>query len=106
MYNMSIRRWSALEEAVNLGLDGSEGFEVVPLLGAFHAFGGEDAVEDVLPEELCNDGASNTVVDPLFMLGVNFEVFGTHAVELAEGVLIDIVIHLTADQLLEEVVAF
>ncbi len=79
---------------------------MVSLLGALHAFGGEDAVQSLLPEKLRNHCASDAVVDPLLVLGVYLVVFGTHAVELPEGVLVDVVVHLAADQLLKEVIAF
>lgn len=74
---------------------------MVSLLGALHALGGEDAAQGLLPEELRDDRASDAVVDPLLVLGVNLVVLGTHAVELPEGVLVDVVVHLAADQLLE-----
>lgn len=39
---------SAEEERGYFGIDGPEGLEMVALLGALHAFGGEDAAEGVL----------------------------------------------------------
>lgn len=40
---------SAEEEGGHFGLDGPERLEVVALLGALHALGGEDAGENILP---------------------------------------------------------
>ena len=98
MYNLAIRRWSALQECVDFSLDGPEGVEVVALLGALHAFGGEDAAEDLLPEELCDEGAGEAVVNPLLVFGVDLIVLGAHPVEVPEGVLVHVIVHIAADQ--------
>jgi hypothetical protein len=88
------------------GFDGSECLEVVLFLGAFHAFRSEDAVEDVLPEELWDDDAGDAVVSPLLFVGVDVVVLRPHAVKFSEGVLIDVVVHLTPHHFLEEIVSF
>ena len=106
VYEISIRCASALEQGFNFGFYGSECLEMVPLLGAFHAFGGEDAAQCLFSEKLRDDCAGDAVVHLLFVFWVDLILFGSHAVELPESVLIDVVVHLAADQLLEEVIAF
>lgn len=91
---------------MNFVLDGPDCLQVVVFLGALHAFGSEDAVDDILPEELGDEYAGDGIVDGLFVVGVDVEVLGAKSVEFSKGVLVDIVVHLAPDQLLEEIVSF
>lgn len=97
---------SGEEEGGHFGLDSPQGLQVIALLGAFHALGGQDAAVDIFPKELRNEGAGDAIVGPLFVLGVDLIILGAHAVELPESILIDVVVHLAADQLLEEIISF
>lgn len=83
----------------------AQGGQMVGLLGPVHAFGGEDADCDLLPEEVSDEGAGDAAVEALLLGGIEVLLLGTGAHQLAEGVLIDVVVHLAADHGLVEVEA-
>lgn len=78
---------------------------MVALLGALHPLGGQDAAQDILPEELSNHRARDSIISPLFLFGIDLIILRPHAVELLEGILINVVVHLAANQFLEEIIS-
>lgn len=78
---------------------------MIKLLGALHPLGGKDAAKNILPEELCDEGARDAIISPLFLFRVDLIILRTHTVELLEGILIDVVVHLATYQFLEEIIS-
>lgn len=76
---------------------------MVCLLGPVHALGGEDADGDLLPEEVVYECARDRIIKLLFVGRVESMFFGAGPDQLAEGVLIDVVVHLAPDKCLVEV---
>lgn len=69
--------------------------------GSIHSLGGENADRNLLPEKVIDEGASDGIVEGLFVLGVKMMVLGVRQDELAQGILVDIVVHLAPDHALE-----
>lgn len=87
-------------------LDVSEGVEVLRLLVPIHAFGGEYADGNLLPEEVGDDGPGDLGVEELLLAGVELVLLGVRGDQLLQSLLVDIVIHLAPDHALIEVESF